>query len=95
MNWIRRYFWHVAFGLAVGAGSFELWQYALENILPMWLVCTIAVAFVLAVELAVAKARNRRARPHHRSPARHRKPAVPRPLAERANTLPTPTEGEA
>ena len=93
MNWIRRYYRHVAFGLAVGAGSFELWQYALENTLPVWLVCTISVAFVLAVELAVAEARNRRAGPHHRSTARHRKHAASRPLAERANAL--PTEGEA
>lgn len=94
MNVMRRYYRHVAFGLAVGAASFELWQYALEDTLPMWLVCTIAVAFVLAVEFAVAEARNGRARPH-RSQARHRKPAVSRPLAERANALPTTTEGEA
>lgn len=77
MNWIRRYFWHVAFGLAVGAASFELWQYALENILPVWLVCTIAVAFVLAVELAVAEARYRRGRPRPRRA--HARPATPNP----------------
>jgi hypothetical protein len=70
---IRRYFWHVVFGLAVGATSFELWQYTLEDAVPSWLLCPIAVAFVLVVEFAVAEARDRRTRrplPRRRAHAR-------------------------
>lgn len=56
---IRRYYLHVVFGLAVGAASFELWQYTLADAVPSWLLCAIAVAFVLVVEFAVAEARDR------------------------------------
>jgi hypothetical protein len=70
---IRRYFWHVLLGLAVGAASFELWQYTLRGAVPEWLLSAIAVAFVLVVEFAVAEARDRRTRrpvPRRRAHAR-------------------------
>jgi hypothetical protein len=81
---IRRYYLHVLFGLAVGAASFELWQYTLEDMVPEWLLSAIAVAFVLVVEFAVVEARDRRARrllPRRRAharttPARTRKNGV-------------------
>jgi len=60
---IRRYVWHVVFGGVVGAASFELWQYALPDGVREWLVCVVAVGFVLVVEFAVGEARHRRARP--------------------------------
>jgi hypothetical protein len=70
---LRRYLWHVLFGLAVGAASFELCQYTLADAVPPWLLCAIAVAFVLVMEFAVAEARDRRTRrplPHRRAHAR-------------------------
>jgi len=73
MTLIRRYVWHVLFGLAVGAASFELCQYTLADAVPPWLLCAIAVAFVLVMESAVAEARDRRARrplPRRRAHAR-------------------------
>lgn len=77
---VRRYIWHVVFGLAVGAASFELWDYTLRGAVPSWLLCAIAVAFVLVAEFAIAEARDRRTRrplPRRRAHARTT-PANPR-----------------
>jgi hypothetical protein len=70
---IRRFYLHVLFGLAVGGASFELWQYTLADAVPSWLLCAIAVVFVLVMEFAVAEARDRRTRrplPRRRAHAR-------------------------
>lgn len=51
-----------------------------------------AALIATGVERTVPFLRGRR---WPRGSARHRKPAASRPLAERANALPAPTEGEA
>ncbi|MGW2520506.1 hypothetical protein ACWC09_26525 [Streptomyces sp. NPDC001617] len=83
MNVIRRYYRHVILGGVVGAASFKLWQYALAGAVPMWLLCIVAVAFVLVVEFLVAEARYRRGRP-----TRRRAHARPAPANPRKDTTP-------
>ena len=92
MNLIRRYIGHVAFGLAVGCASFEVWDYLLRGAVAMWLLCSIAVGFVLAVEFAVSAARSRRARRALPSSPRRRAHARPASLRQgRVHDLQTPT----
>jgi hypothetical protein len=73
LNCIRRFWKHILFGATIGVVSFELWLYALPAGVPQWLLCAVAVAFVLGTEYAVAELRDRRARralPRRRAHAR-------------------------
>jgi hypothetical protein len=72
MHRIYVYLGHVALGAVAGIGSAELWLQVLRHTVPLWLTGLVAVAFVLAVEMAAAQVRSRRAgrRPRHRAHAR-------------------------